>query len=547
VIDSGNATGTVQIPLASGLQSFGPAGTESPFGPVTGTSFLAPDGSFFYADLTPVDLPSQHEFVYGGEPVSQSFYAPTGAARFFAFNVASDRALQSVIPFIRQQTGGLLADPVVSPLLIAAPANGPFAGPTSETSNVAFARSLQASLAINGQGANQSSVLVLMVGNPLSTSTSSQPILQGQIAGSFLASGTSQPVSLSSFVSTPQDGNGVGFYGGNAISGFVLSGTASEQTGGSGPISNYNFEEAATATTLPSGVGASQTLPSTLSGFFGGIMTRETGSPFSYALTGSSSVATDPTNLRVGATFVGFDPFTSESSGIISMTLQFGGLTGGTGLGQAYIDQNLYAALQSPSSFSLVNGNNANTSSIWMLTSDVVPSTALLPAGVSFCQCQYLQWGYWGGGLASFQDGATRIDASHINTWVVGQPTALGDIQSLAGMNVTGSYTGALVGTVSNNGAQYLAAGGFNETYAFARQTLSFQVNNFDGKSFGASNLSVPLSGPNYSFGFSAGGFAGNFNGSFYGPLAAETGGNFAFRSISGAPYLASGIFAAAR
>lgn len=544
------AGGTLQFPLVAGSQSFGPGDTESPLGPIIGTSFLAPDGSFFYADFSPVGQPSEHEFIYGGEPVSQSFYAPANYPRFFAFNIASDGALQSAIPFIRQQTGGLLADPIISPLLIAVPANGPFAGPIFDN-GTPFARTLQASLAINGQGAGQSSVLVLMVGNPLATS--SQPSLQGQIAGSFLANGTSQPVGISSFVSTPQDGNGVSFYGGSTISGFVLSGTAGEQTGGSGAITNYNFEQAATATTLSSGVGASQT-SQTLSGFFGGIMTRETGSPFSYALTGGyngtanlSNVTTDATNLRVAATFVGSDPFTSGSSGISSITLQFGGLTGGTALGQAYIDDNLYAALQSPTLASLVNGAAASSSSIWMLTSDVVPSTALLPAGVSFCQCQYLQWGYWGGDLTSSDDGATRIDVSHINTWVAGQPTPVADINTLGVSNVTGSYTGALVGTVSNNGAQYLAAGGFSETYAFQTQKLSFQVSNFDGNSFGASNLSALLSGSNYTFAFNAGGFAGNFNGSFFGPLAAETGGNFAFHSISGLPYLASGIFAAKR
>ncbi|HEV2302607.1 MAG TPA: FecR family protein [Stellaceae bacterium] len=537
-------SGMVQIPLAAGFQSFGPAGTESPLGRVTGTSFLALDGSFFYADLTPVGQPSEREFIYGGQPVNAGFYAPTGAPRFFAFNLAPDGALQSVIPFLRQQTGGLLADPVVSPLFISAPANASFAGPIFDT-GAPFARSLQASLAINGQGAGQSSVIVLFVGNPLATSP--QPSLQGQIAGSFLASGTSLPVGISSFASTPQDGNGVSFYGGSALSGFVLAGTAGEQTAGSGPITSYNFEEPANAVSLPAGVGASQT-SQTLSGFFGGIMTRESGSPLSYAVTGTSSITTDATNLRVGATFAGADPFTGESSGVRSLALQFGGLTGGTALGQAYIDDNLFAALQNPSVASQVNGNDANGSSIWMLTSDVVPSAALLPNGVSFCQCQFLKWGYWGGALSSPEGETTRIDAAHINTWVAGsQPTSVGDIATLQGSNVTGTYTGALVGTVNNNGAQYLAAGGLNATYHFATQTGNFQVVNFDGHSFAAAIPAGNLSGSSYSFGFNTGAFAGNVNGGFFGPLAAETGGNFAFHALAGSPYLAAGIYTAKR
>jgi hypothetical protein len=528
-------SGTVQIPLGAGFQSFGPAGTASPLGAVTGTSFLAPDGSFFYADMTPVDLPSEREFIYGGEPVAQSFYAPTGAPRFFAFNLASDNALQSAIPFIRQQTGGLLADPSISPLYIAAPANASFAGPIFDT-GVPFARTLQASLAINGQGASQSSVLVLVVGNPLATSP--LPSMQGQIAGSFMAGSSSLPVGFSGFASTLQDGNGVSFYGGSTLSGFVMAGTAGEQTAGSGPIASYNFEEPATAAALPAGFSGTQTTQ-TLSGFFGGIMTRETGSPFSYALTGTSSVSTDATNLRIAAAFNGADPFTGGSSGVSSMSLQFGGLTGGTALGQAYIDDSLYAALQNPSASSQVNGYSADGSSIWMLTSDVVPSTALLPAGASFCQCQYLKWGYWGGALASPWGDTTRIDVGNINTWVAGQPS----VQVPA--SGTGTYTGALVGTVDNNGAIYLAAGGLAATYNFGSHTGSFGVNNFDGHSFTAAIPEASLSGSGYRFAFAAGGLAGNVNGSFYGPMAAETGGNFAFHTLSGLPYLASGIFAA--
>ena len=530
--------GTVEIPLAAGFQSFGPAGTASPLGAVTGSSFLAPDGTFFYADLTPVSAPNAREFIYGGQPVNSNFYAPTGAPRFFAFNIAPDNALQSAIPFLRQQTGGLLNNPLVSPLFIAAPANANFAGPLLDNGQP-FARFLQASLAIDGQGAGQSSAIVLMVGNALATSAF--PSLQGQIAGSFLANGASQPIGIGSFVGTPADGNGVSFYGGNNISGFVLAGTAGEQTAGSGPITPYNFEQPAIAASLPAGVGASQTTQ-TLSGFFGGVMTRQTGSPVSYAVTGTASVSTDATSLRVAAALAGADPFTVGASGVRSMNLNFGGLIGGTGLAQAYIDDNLYAALQSPNSPSQVNGNDATGSSVWIITSDVLassPLAAMLPSGAAFCQCQYLKWGFWGGDLASNE--GTRIDTSHINTWVAGQPTVTLPTSG------TGSYQGALVGTVNNNGNSYLAAGGLKASYDFGAQRGTFNVNGYDGKSF-TSTMSA-LSGGQYNapIAFASNGqsFSGNAAGGFFGPGAVETGGNFAFQSISGTSYFTAGIFAA--
>lgn len=42
-------------------------------------------------------------------------------------------------------------------------------------------------------------------------------------------------------------------------------------------------------------------------------------------------------------------------------------------------------------------------------------------------------------------------------------------------------------------------------------------------------------------------GIKGTINGSFYGPMAAETGGNFKFQTTAGPTYLTSGIFAAKR
>ncbi len=68
-------------------------------------------------------------------------------------------------------------------------------------------------------------------------------------------------------------------------------------------------------------------------------------------------------------------------------------------------------------------------------------------------------------------------------------------------------------------------------------------ISNFDGHTFSAAG-SAPLSGANYTFGVKQAGLAGAVNGTFYGPMAAETGGNFAVHTTVGPTYLASGIFA---
>jgi hypothetical protein len=113
----------------------------------------------------------------------------------------------------------------------------------------------------------------------------------------------------------------------------------------------------------------------------------------------------------------------------------------------------------------------------------------------------------------------------------------------------TGSYNGHLSGSVFNNGAQYLAAGGLAATYNFANQMGTFSVINYDGRSFSATGRAASQ-GANYTFGINNPQglpIAGTINGSFYGPMAAETGGNFAFNSTAGPTYRTSGIFAASQ
>jgi trimeric autotransporter adhesin len=551
------AFGAISFPLAEGAATLpiSGAGTSSPLGPVTGSTYLAPDGSFFFADLAPVSQPGRREFIYGGKPVSASFTSANGP-RVLAFTVVPDAALESAIPFIRQQTGGSLPSPSVSPLILATPAGSVFSTDTGQT------KALQASLAISGTGAKQSSAIVVLVGDVIG----SPPTLEGVVHASYLATAESQPIAINTYVVTPADGNGDSFYGGSTISGFVLSpgaGSASAvetNTLNQTTSAKYQFAQPVVATAPPAAAIAAPTAEN-LTGWFGGIMTKEpnggNGSPISYLLTGRIAIKTNPSDLQMTATLTGGDPDTSQKSGIAptnGMVLQFG-TTVGPDSRQAYINNNLFAVEESPTSRSTVNGvsvpanlQSPNTNpNLYLVTATAAEPTTLLPNGLCSA-CQYLQWGYWGGEIdtPAAGDQPARVDVGHINSWVAGIPTAVADISSLKAANFTGSYTGNLFGTVINNGAQYLASGALTAIYNFGTGHGSFSVANYDGLSFTA-NGNLALSGSNYTFGLNSPGLAGSVSGSFYGPMAAETGGNFAFAKTVGSPYFTSGIFAAKR
>src|SRR4029077_5877466 len=277
--------GQATFPLTPGTNTSGRQGTASPFGPFTGTSFLSPDNTFFYANITPSNFPNERVFVFGGIPVNPGFFQPTGQTRIFAFNVQPDAALQSNIPFIRSQAGGNLPNASVSPLYIVA-------SPTTaigDNSTISASRELQASLAINGQGASQQSAIAVHTGTFDPFQSSGKPILQGSLRGSSMLSANSPPVRIGSAVTSVVDGTGNSLYGTNAISGYVLDqtqynttvplagsattpiipSTASEVslTGG---VTNYGFAQPVLPTLLPSGIGASRTTQ-TISGNFGGL------------------------------------------------------------------------------------------------------------------------------------------------------------------------------------------------------------------------------------------------------------------------------------
>ena len=536
---------TLQFPLVPGNATLNPSQTQSALGPFGGTTFLAPDNSYFYANLQPTNFPTEKGFVFGGTAISSS----TVLNPVTAYKVQPDAALQSAIPFIRNNAGGALPNAAVSPLYVVAPASTTL-GQAASSGN---ARTLQASLAINGNGANQQSAIAANFGT-FGTTASGAPAINGVVRGSSRLSAGVNPTGIQSTANSVVDGNGNSVYGTNAISGFTLGTTSASETPLNGSTTTYGFAQPVTAAAVPSGVGTSRTTQ-TQAGWFGGTLNSTATSP--YTIAGTTSITTNASTNGVTATFSGSP---SAAGGYSNLTMQFGG----PGAPQAFVDNNNFGAAESVSTNSQVvtlNGSTVTaTGPLYMVTSATAPAPqSLLPAGASYCACQYLQWGYWGGTLTSPNGAANpRVDQGHINFWVAGQPTSAADIASLQNAslaNAQASYVGHAIGSVANNGQQYVAAGGFNQSYNFASQQMNTSITNFDGRNFsgvtavgGRTPVTVTATGNSYTLPVNnTPGFGGTFNGSFYGPQAANTGGNFAVQSTAGPSYAAAGIFAGHR
>jgi hypothetical protein len=554
-------------PLTPGKTTFVTATTNGG-GLAVGTTFLTSDSDFFYSNLISASSTPDLVFVFGGVPVSSAFFAPTSTNQILAFQVQPEASSGSPVPFTLPQFGGAIANPTVSPLYVIRAADNQFGAFNATTNpNVTSPRILQASLGVSGQGANQSSLLVVGTG-AFATSDSGLLYASGPVRGTFLPAGAAGPIRLASSLGTAADANGNALYGGTTIDGFVLDQNSNTSSGPSpqlasaspfGSVStpkiNYAFTDPVLASAVPTGVGTNRTTQ-TLNGQFGGIIYSST-SPVPFSIDGFASVSTNASSNRISAQFV--NGINTGPNNPVALTLNFGGLTGSLDGGRGtFIDNSTFAATDSASTASQINGVNLPIESpgqpgtrIALVSSGALPGAlnSITPAGVSFCPCQYLQWGYWTGEAdqVNGQGNLTAYARANINTFVVGPQTI--------NMPTTGSgtYTGAAVGSVYNNGASYLAVGGASTNYNFASGTGTFAVTNFDGRNFSGSvgqqtgNFTGPTGVNQYSGNISGTNLAGNTYGYFYGPNAEETGGRFAVQSLSGPTYLAAGIFAAKR
>jgi len=585
---------TLQNGIASGIAINGTSGTLGPLTPgqttavtfqgsngliETGTATMTPDGNFFYSNLSgnsPGTGGPIRGFIMGGLPVSQAFYAGNLPAQILAFQLQPDGALANgaqaqTIPFLPSNYGGTMPNAVVSPLYVTTNADSPFgAGGTNQP----LPKILQASLAINGQGSNQTSALAIATGEFFTFTGPTLPggpangsvVAAGPVRGTVMLNATSPAVHIGSGLASVSDENGNSLFGGNTLSGFVVDqnqfpfggSTYVPATASAGQFgqttASYAFNQPALTAALPTGVGTNRTSLNE-QGFFGGLMSftgnlSTPGNP--YVLAGTTTVTSNVNNNRVAAMFTGFDPFTPAQSNISSMVLQFGNVTPNSNSSRGtFVDNNIYAATDSAENASSINGNQLTlppnststtpSPSIAMATSGTVQGAAdglFQAAGATPCSCQFLQWGYWTGQLQSTPSQGlmtNRTDRAFINTWVAGQPTVTMPTSGV------GTFNGAAIGTVFNNGATYLAAGQFNNTYNFGAHTGTVSISNFDGRNF-AGTVTGP--GNTYTGSLTGVNLTGNTAGTFFGPNAVETGGNFSVQSTAGPRYLASGIFA---
>jgi hypothetical protein len=483
-------------------------------------------------------------FAFAGQPTAPDAL-PTGVSAYPLFgDFVSGRAL----PFVDDVAG---AGP--GRVYVAWDASGPGA-------RRAFGGG---AVAIFGAGADQQAASAVVFGEVLGD-TQGRPHVRARLVGQR-SGGQLQPAFYSGGVSSSDAGDGDDLFGPGAnfvlesagvdvVDNLVARGVQRSLVGGAVTDTLH----AQHATGLPVSQTGART-SRTLTGFAGGVERQfvlRPGGPQQDAAAILSTI-TDPAATASIETRTDVNSLTASFSfrgSIENVNIDFGESAGGGG---AFIDDRTFFAGTGPSS--VLRNGAARPGEYALITASELQHDGLLPAGVSFCVCEHLVWGFFGGQRNVLPSGGfERWRSLDLATWIAGEPAAVSQLTGV-GVATSATYQGHVIGSVARSATSpvYAAVGGLSMTVTFSPGQYgvdALSIANFDGLNLSGGPVSG-LTTPVYAVQLSAtpnapqsvGGVTGALKGTFYGPGAPPENAGGGFTLQGGGGYRAAGTFAAAR
>ena len=415
----------IDLPIQPGnFTVSGPTTTPAPGSLVTGTGFYDPTIGFFYYDLIPANGTQGQGVIVGGTPTPNGGLLPGGLnVSYEAWNISPD--LSTSIPTLPGAVASQFPNATVSPMLAVFQAGGTIGVP--DVNNNTDSHYLWAALDIEGQGDSQKSMLIGTSGGffgdggflyvnqgerGMINPGGGSPVLRiNADIGSIPSAGATQTSSSNEFFGPDLNyfalqnndtagGNGAyetdsAFIGAQDFSTAIL----------------YGYTALASKTSTPAGLGTNRS-SRTMNGYFADLgqsyIPLGTGYQTPYAITNANGLPTDMSlttdtstnSIRAILNFADVSPLSSDS--VQTGKISFAGLGYGR---SAYVDDQHLAALETinPNLAGNINGDTGLPMDTYhvdgfrsfMLSHDEVGTSGLLPAGVSLCTCDFLQWGYW--------------------------------------------------------------------------------------------------------------------------------------------------------
>lgn len=434
----------------------------------TGNGFLNSPQTFVYYEVT--DAVSARSLVFAGDPTTG--YPSTGIT---GFDLTRDFVRDQDLPFI----GGF-----------------PNTGQTQHGRvHVAWddsAPSAQRAVGggivyVTGTGTSQQSGAFFITGQVLDDPSATRHVSASLFGQSRTASGA-QPTFYSGGLASSDTDTQSDFFG-DAPDAFVLE---SATVNGSDVVQSIGLESSVSGTTASynansvalhdeSAMFTAGRSAQTLNGFaisrqlvVNGAVTVTNGIAFAKDNDPVNiSIATDPSLNTVNASFT-----LGDINGR-TIVYNFGSASAdGTG---AFIEDGRFFAQGSSTT---VNGSPV-TSVQGLATSDIaVFDSSTIPASFDLCNCDYLQWGFWGA-KRDFFSGSPNTAISHLATWVAGDLATDAQVTS---SNVAGAvYSGNVMGDIQNGSDRYMASGSIQLIFDFSPGLFNLKdvtVNDFDGATY---------------------------------------------------------------
>ncbi len=505
---------TFEVPWQPTGEPFAVSGTSS-VGPVAGTGIVSPNGDFYAYNLKETANGDRGIGFFGGDRTPVSGLPTTGfASREFL-------TLEGSKPFMPDTFA--MSTPVVANATpgLAHIAWSDVLGPSESSHRATW---FQATLNIQGQGEAQSSYLSIATGVFFTDETKGDTLYAAGGNQAFVRrSAFEGPIKFTSATSTAETQGGSAIYGPSGEYMVLVpekvtyngeETTRTPSAGASLPFDTLEVTDIhypvviSRPATGPSDLGATRT-SETLFGFTGALVEKyDEGFYSSYAVYNTTPDQVSITKNAAANRVSGLFAMTTGAPPADAIMLQWGSTNGNFNQQQsAFIDDKRFAMREANSSAGTYNGDSIVTQ-MSMVTHDAVATpTGILPAGVSFCECQYLTWGYWQADL-NYLEGARagQRDYVTLGTWVAGTPTLDVDLP----LSGTATYTGHIIGNVENDmGNSYVAVGKMDTTWDFSSRSGGLTITNFDGANYSGSTFGSPGTG--------------NFGGSFSGTSPGAT------------------------
>ncbi|GGD11534.1 FecR family protein [Aureimonas glaciei] len=539
--------------------------------PLIGIGYSGVDGFAAYTLAIAGDT-TQPFYALAGTPLADPSVLRDGDVRTYAFT--PDIIQQLPVPFFSASAIGTeFSGASISDFyLLERPGNDP---------SSVF---LQSWLLISGEDQNQRSAVGVNVGNILTAGDGALNVDYGR-RGSF----RNDPLGFSSHMSGTISSLALA-KGGNEIFGrngenLVLTGDSeandyfrdADVFGGPSPIYStfhvLNLEEEVPRAQFSADRGATRELGQ-IRGFSAGLIESDDPDGGYIQELGTSGI--DPNSFfidfQADRDTLGGELQIASRDGTLATRIAFGSGTNQSGSGgrSAYIDDDLFAAanngdtsrsffVRDQTAYRQIDGVSART---YLLSGDANPQPELLPEG-RLCDCQFLEWGWWGTQIRASADpsrpnseeAGTLRTAVHLGTWVGGDIATEAELSALAG--TTATYAGSAVGNVSqvfSGGiADYVASGSMSMSYDFGGRSGELSIDDFDGRDFSGTLGGTGTGDALFSgvlFERNGGDATGPTHGAFVNDganVAAGVIGNFDLQSQSGNSWQASGVFGGAR